>query len=146
MIIDHIANYRKYVGLHPLFDRAFEFLNGLKDDDRGSFPINGKSLFASVAEVTGRGREAAKLEIHKQYIDIQYIMDGADFIGWAASSETDPGTEYDQSNDYRFVEIEPVTWVDVPRGYFVIFFPEDAHAPLAGNDPMTKVFMKVKII
>lgn len=145
MILDHISNYKKYIDLHPAFAEAFNFLNDLKEDDRGSFPIDGKTLFASVAEVTGRGQDAARLEAHTRYIDIQYIIDGSDYIGWASTNKNDPGTEYDTENDYRFVHIEPVAWVKVPKRHFVIFFPEDAHAPLAGTDKMTKVFMKVKL-
>jgi YhcH/YjgK/YiaL family protein len=144
MIIDNISNYKRYLDLHPAFAKAFEFLDNLKEDDRGSFQINGKALFASIAKVTGRGKDAAKLEAHTKYIDIQYILDGADHIGWADTRPDNPSTEYDQENDYRFVNIKPVSWIDVPKGYFVIFFPEDAHAPLAGQKNMTKVFMKVK--
>ena len=144
MILDHISNYRKYINLHPAFGKAFEFLNELQEDARGGFTIDGKKIFASIAEVEGRGIEAAKLEAHREYIDIQYIMEGADYIGWADTNRNDPGTEYDSKNDYRFVSIKPASWIDVPKGYFVIFFPEDAHAPLAGNETMTKVFMKVK--
>ena len=145
MILDHISNYKKYINLHPSFAAAFKFLDELEADAEGSFPINGKDLFANISEVTGCGKEAAKLEAHTQYIDIQYIMAGADYIGWANTNKNDPGTEYDSENDYRFVDIKPTTWFDLPQGHFVIFFPEDAHAPLANNETMKKVFMKVKI-
>lgn len=146
MIIDHISNYKRYLNLHPAFAKAFEFLNGLKEDSRGSFPIDGKALYASIAEVTGRGIDAARLEVHKKYIDIQYILNGADYIGWASAEQSDPGTEYDAEKDYRFVNITPSAWFKVPKEHFVIFFPEDAHAPLAGDETMAKVFMKVKTV
>jgi biofilm protein TabA len=145
MIIDHISNCNRYINLHPAFADAFKFLKQLKESDRGSFELNGKELFASVSEVTGRGKEVAKFEAHTQYIDIQYIMTGADYIGWANTNKNDPGTEYNPESDYRFVDIKPTTWFDLPNGHFIIFFPEDAHAPLANNETMTKVFMKVKI-
>ena len=145
MILDHISNYKKYINLHPAFPEAFAFLNKLEEKSGGGFTIDGKKLFASVAEVKGRGKEAAKLEAHSKYIDIQYILGGADYIGWADTNKNDPGTEYDHEKDYRFVNIEPKTWLDVHKGYFVVFFPEDAHAPLAGDKTMTKVFMKVKL-
>lgn len=145
MILDHISNYKKYVNMHPAFPEAFAFLNKLEENSRGGFTIDGKKLFASVAEVKGRGKKTAKLEAHSQYIDIQYILDGTDCIGWSDADDSIPGTEYDREKDYRFVNIKPKTWLNVGKGCFVVFFPEDAHAPLAGNKTMTKVFMKVKL-
>ena len=145
MILDHISNYKKYINLHPAFREAFTFLKRLEKNSRGGFTIDGEKLFASVAEVKGRGRKAAKLEAHTRYIDIQYILDGTDCIGWSDANNDMPGTEYDHEKDYRFINIKPKTWLDVHKGYFVVFFPEDAHAPLAGNEIMTKVFMKVEL-
>jgi YhcH/YjgK/YiaL family protein len=145
MIIDHISNCKRYVNLHPGFAEAFKFLSKLKDDFRGGFMLKDKALFGSVNDVTGHDKEKAKFECHTKYIDIQYIVEGADCIGWANTSPNDPGTEYNEENDYRFVTIQPTSWIDVPKGHFVIFFPEDAHAPLCINEKLTKVFMKVKL-
>jgi beta-galactosidase beta subunit len=33
----------------------------------------------------------------------------------------------------------------VPTGHFAIFFPEDAHAPMAGEGPMYKLVAKVEV-
>jgi beta-galactosidase beta subunit len=35
--------------------------------------------------------------------------------------------------------------VSVPRGSFAIFFPEDAHAPLAGRGALTKAIVKIAV-
>jgi len=37
-----------------------------------------------VESVPGRAREAAKLECHRRYIDIQLVLEGVDEMGWKA--------------------------------------------------------------
>jgi len=91
------------------------------------------------------GKPNAKFEVHQQYIDIQYVISGADHIGWADVDENAPGNEYDNENDYRLVAVDAKAWFDLQPGYFAIFFPEDAHAPLAGETSMVKAVVKVKL-
>jgi len=65
-------------------------------------------------------------------------------IGWADADDKAPGTEYDCDNDYRLVHVDAVNWFELKPGYFAIFFPEDAHAPLAGNTDLVKAVIKIK--
>jgi biofilm protein TabA len=47
--------------------------------------------------------------------------------------------------DYEFFTDEPQAWIRVCAGNFVIFFPEDAHAPLCGEGQVHKVVLKVAV-
>jgi len=40
---------------------------------------------------------------------------------------------------------QPSTFVSVPPGSFTIFFPHDAHAPLAGPGRLKKAVVKVAV-
>ncbi|UCE35860.1 MAG: YhcH/YjgK/YiaL family protein [Deltaproteobacteria bacterium] len=95
---------------------------------------------------TYRGRKNAKLEAHRQYIDIQFTVAGRDEIGWKPAARcTRHGQEYNEEKDVVFFSDEPDAWVATPAGTFGVFFPEDAHAPLGGTGPIHKVVVKVAV-
>jgi beta-galactosidase beta subunit len=39
----------------------------------------------------------------------------------------------------------PTTWLTLSAGQFAVFFPEDAHAPLAGQGGVHKAVVKVAV-
>lgn len=148
MILDRLENARRYVPLHPGFERAFEFLRqgDLEGLSAGRHDVDGDRVYAVVIQDEGLGRRKAKLEAHRKYIDIQFSPAGSDVIGWKSTgtcSETDRA--YDEEEDAELFADEPEAWVTVAPGAFAIFFPEDAHAPMAAEGPLHKVIMKVAV-
>lgn len=146
MIFSTLSQSSRYAALHPLFPRAFEYI---RDTDLsalapGRYDIVGDELFAIVEHVPGRTREAAQLECHRRYIDIQLVLDGVDEMGWKSLSDCcDPVTDHSAERDIRFFRDEPATWIATPPGHFCIFFPEDAHAPLVASGNIRKVIFKI---
>jgi YhcH/YjgK/YiaL family protein len=66
-------------------------------------------------------------------------------IGWENISRIDLSkTLYEEENDIQFFDEKTEVWVKVLSGAFAIFFPEDAHAPMASEVPMHKIVVKVK--
>ena len=148
MILDTLKNADRYAGLHPEFAEAFAFLKrpGLQELPAGRCEVLGKRVFAIVGKDDGKGRENARLEAHRKYIDIQYVISGDEWIGWRdLAACRDTGLGYDEQKEIEFYTAAPVKWFRVPPGSFAIFFPEDAHAPLAGEGPVHKVVMKVAV-
>ena len=148
MILDTLDNAARYDSLHSRFKPAFDWLRSrrLEDLPNGRQEIEGDHLFALVMRENGRGQAVAKYETHRKYIDIQYIVTGFDLMGWAHLVPDLKSTGYDAAKDCEFYEAKPTLWVPVPAGTFTIFFPEDAHAPMAGTDPMLKVVVKVGVL
>ena len=146
MIFSTLSQSDRYAALHPLFPRAFEYI---RDTDLlalapGRYPIIDKQLFVIVENVAGRAREAAKLECHRRYIDIQLVLEGVDEMGWKALADcTQPVSDYKE--DIQFFHDAPATWIATPPGAFCIFFPEDAHAPLVGNGNIRKAIFKIAV-
>jgi YhcH/YjgK/YiaL family protein len=146
MIIDTLGHAHRYTHLHPLFAPAFAFLaaTDLKALPPGRRELDGQRLMASIDQVAGFGRERARLESHRRYIDIQVAFEGRDEIGWRPLAECQTVDEaYDEARDVGFWKDRPDSWILLPPGRFVIFFPEDAHAPLAGSGPVRKAVMKI---
>jgi hypothetical protein len=81
-----------------------------------------------------KGRDFAKLETHRLFIDVQFTVTGTDHIGWKPAVEcTGEANGYNSEKDVAFFTERPETWLTAPQGIFAVFFPEDAHAPLGGD-------------
>jgi YhcH/YjgK/YiaL family protein len=148
MIVDRLDNCRQYSGIHPLFSKAFEFLKStdLTKFADGKHAIDGDDLFAIVARGPGRGRQHSPLEFHRRYIDIQFVVSGEDTMGWLPLADCQRISQpYDADKDLGFYFDRPTSWLLVPTGGFAIFFPEDAHAPLAGESIVHKVVLKIAV-
>jgi YhcH/YjgK/YiaL family protein len=149
MILDDLLNAAAYEGLHPLFPAAFAFLRdavatGTFEADR--VELDGERLFALIAHSMGRSPGDAPLESHRRYIDIQFVVSGSDRMGWRPAREARPGRGYDAARDIEFHDGAPATWFDVAAGRMAIFFPDDAHAPLANpGEPVHKIVIKVAV-
>lgn len=148
MILDVLENAHRYVALHQGFAQAFEFLGrpDLPELPAETYEIDGERVYAMVAKETGRKKEAALLETHERYIDIQLVLAGTDTMGWRAKSLCQqPAGEYDPETDLQFFTDEPDVWLPTPRGAFAIFFPEDAHMPLISSGQIHKVVVKIAV-
>lgn len=148
MILSNLSQTERYVKLHPLFARAFDYMRNtdLYALAPGRYPVAGDDLIAIVEHVPGRTREMAKLEAHRRYIDIQLVLEGVDEMGWKPLQDCyNPLSEHSEEKDIRFFHDAPAAWVPVPPDAFCIFFPEDAHAPLVSSGPIRKVIFKVAV-
>ena len=86
------------------------------------------------------------LEVHRRYIDIQYSLTSPDVIGWKQISTCrNPAEAYNEVKDIQYFLDAPDSWVTVPQQSFGVFFPEDAHAPMAADGPVHKVVVKVAV-
>ena len=148
MILDSLKNAASTLALNPLFKQAFEFIqkNDLSKMELGKTILDGDKLFISVMEIDGKLPEAAKMESHVKYIDIQVVLSGVETMGWTAiehcTNEIDP---YNVEKDLQFFTDKPSTYITVHPGEFAIFFPEDGHAPGIGNGPIKKAVVKVLV-
>lgn len=148
MILDTLNNSGFYFSLHPLFIKAFDFL---KNDNlillsEGSHNISGEECFAIVSEGKGKKLSEAKLEAHRKYIDIQYLVKGSEQIGWKQLTNCfNPTDSYSDEKDIIFFDDKPEFLIKLQPGSFAVFLPEDAHAPMISDGIVKKVVVKVKI-
>ena len=148
MILDTIENAEKYFSLNSRFAIAFRYLRNpaLSSLTVERNEIEGDKLFAVLSRKTGKKRQDAKLEIHRKYIDIQFVIAGVDSMGWKATRAcTTVETPYNDDKDIGYFSDPPDTWCAVKAGAFAIFFPEDAHAPMVSDGEIHKVIMKVAV-
>ena len=147
MIIDTIENLGKYVALNPLFADVVEFLknNDLQTIEEGKHFIKDKDLFVNIQVAKGKTQEAAVLETHIEMIDIQIPITCEETFGYTPLCDL-PDFEYNAEKDItKYGDTKAQTYVTVKPGQFVIFFPQDGHAPCIINQPeIKKAIFKVR--
>lgn len=148
MILDNLANAANYFNLHPLFEKAFDYVRTMdfQNIQPGVIEIDGAHLKLSVVETRLKTREEAQLETHKRFIDIQIPIAKAETFGWKSLADLSPSNGYDGANDFELHSDSPSAYINVLPGEFIIFSPEDAHAPLIGEGETKKIIIKVAVI
>ena len=67
-------------------------------------------------------------------------------IGWRPLDACRwPDGPFDESRDVGFFTDRPEVWMPLAKGQFMMFWPADAHAPLAGAGPLHKVVVKLLV-
>lgn len=148
MVLDRIERADRYAGLHRRFATALEYLRKpeIGEISSGRHAIDGDNLFVIIEKVEGRGRDAAPVEYHRRYIDIQFLISGSEQIGWISIDDCRTSLQpYDAERDFGLYADPPVSWFTLQPGTLAIFFPEDGHAPLAGTGLAHKAIVKVAI-
>ncbi|MRR19659.1 DUF386 domain-containing protein [bacterium] len=150
MVFDTISNRRLYAGLSSRIYEALAYLEitDFKTLSPGRYIIDSDNLFALVQEYESIPREQAKWEYHRKYIDIQYIDEGIEQIGFGKTGKMAVTVEYDPATDISFLKGDG-DYVTLEKGSFGIFYPDDAHqpkvAPSGVSGKVRKVVVKVKV-
>jgi len=149
MIIDTLTNASKYFSVHPSFEKAFAYIRqtDLAAAADGKLDV-GEGLKAIFSNSPGKTKEASvsKFECHNKNIDIQVCINGVETIGWRPRETcVTPNGVYNDEKDVLFFADKPDMFFQLTNGQFVIFFPEDVHAPMIGEGEIKKLVMKVKI-
>ena len=150
MIIDTLKNAEKYFCLNPLFEKAFEYLKTIDLDkiEAGKYNIDNDRLSAIVSVKPGKTVEEsiAKFECHNKHIDIQLCIRGKEQVGWKPrDSCVLLAIERNEKSDFIYYNDVPDMFFELTHNQFAIFFPEDVHAPMIGNEEIKKMVIKVKI-
>lgn len=152
--LQHIAYYNYLtkelqIGLKYLKDTDFSQL------ENGKYPVFEDKVYAIVQDYFSKPLEEGKYEAHKKHIDIQYIIEGEEQIGYSDIENFSEDTEYNEEKDIVFLAqnldlaTEDVpSFVKLKAQEFAIFTINDAHMPsIAVETPsfVRKVVVKVSI-
>jgi len=149
MVLDSLHNASRYRTLHPLFGKAFDYV---MNSDIENMEVGTKEIADGLKVIVSKGLgkttevSLAKFECHDKNIDIQICVNGLETIGWKPREKcVVPNGDYNPEKDVRFFSDQPDMFFQLTDGQFVIFYPEDVHAPMIGNDEIKKIVIKVKI-
>jgi YhcH/YjgK/YiaL family protein len=151
MIIIDLEHATEQLPQTPAFQKAIAFLHraDLATLPDGNIEFDGKRVFAMVQSYeTFPHGTPYKFEAHRVYIDIQYMVDGTERMGWTATNSVTFNTAYDSANDIQFGTALAMTTFVLQRRQLVVFYPSDGHAPRHACDrPMLvkKIVIKVAV-
>ena len=86
MILSDLQHTERIEQLHPLFKEVFDYVKShdLLHTECGRIELKGDDLFINNANPTLIPEEKQVLELHRDYIDIQILLEGKERMGWKA--------------------------------------------------------------
>jgi YhcH/YjgK/YiaL family protein len=148
MIIDRIGNAHLYYAVHSKFKRAFDYIHQINVDTipAGKYEIDRENMYVLIQEYNTKLKEQGFWEAHRRYIDLQYIVQGSEGIGYANLNHLQQG-KYDASKDFLPLYGEG-DFVTLRSGSFVLLLSEDAHMPgmaIGPSAPVKKIVIKIAV-
>ena len=149
MIKDILEKSYIYENISDNIKEGFAWLknNNLKEMPDGKYSIKNDKIYANIQ--TYETKNDALFEAHKDYIDIQYMIDGEEVCGVDSYKNCSVVTSYDQEKDIEFLNGSVnADYYTLRTGEFLVLFPSDAHKPAIKNNKNTlvkKVVVKVHI-
>ncbi|MGD6731592.1 MAG: YhcH/YjgK/YiaL family protein [Pleomorphochaeta sp.] len=143
MIIDSFCNFDKYKNLNNSFAIISDFLNknNIKDFENGECKISDdvKVVFLDASLKT---LEENKLEIHKENIDVHFLIEGNEYYGLCDSFDNTV-FNYDAKKDIQLSNNKIDNRIKITKGKFIVFFNYEPHMPLLDNSQEEKTVRKM---
>jgi len=136
---------------HPTWRLVLAWLGSIPPDIAlGRVNIYHETIFAIVQSYDTLDRDRCRFESHREHVDLQYTISGAEIIDWAPRSMLQPDGDFSIEKDVGFWQppAEPVTGLIQRPGCFAVFYPEDAHRPkvrIAASEPIRKLVVKIPV-
>lgn len=117
--------------------------------EAGRYEIQGPDIFVLVSDLTTKPASENRPEIHRNFIDVQYLVHGSERIGVAVDTGRNPVAEdlLAEKDILFYSAMENETAVEMTPGSFAVLFPSDVHRPgcqSAKPETIRKVVVKVR--
>ncbi len=150
MVIDKLENSNLYTGFGDKIRKALQYLkqNNFIEIKDGRYEIDGEDIYASVMRYKTKSVANGKWESHKKYIDVQFIAEGTERIGYSNINNMVIKESYSEEKDIQFLKGKG-DFFTAEKNTFAILFPQDVHMPGISNEAdrqsaVIKVVVKVK--
>lgn len=151
MILDQIDSALLYGGLGERIAIGLALLDEeqVLQSPVGRYPVQGDDIFFVVDEYETQPADDGKFEIHHKYLDIQTVVSGTEFIGFAPLEGLTQVEGYDGDRDIAFYAPPPhYSKAVLTPGLFAIFWPNEPHMPcrmLEAPCAVKKIVVKVRM-
>jgi YhcH/YjgK/YiaL family protein len=151
MIFGHISQPNP-CRLPAAIEKALDFLRttDFRRQQPGVVEIDGKHIFAQIIDLTTRDAAENRPEVHRRYLDIQFLASGEEKIGIAIDRGNNQVSEslLAQRDIIFYHDSEHESFIEMTPGSYAIFFPQDVHRPGCIKNvatPIRKIVVKVAI-
>lgn len=149
MVLDSIENAARYIHLGTGIAKALSYIqnNDLSKVQPGRYEIENDKLIMLVFDFESTNTDECKLEGHRNYLDLQYCVEGSELMGHEILKSQQVLVDYNEKTDCAFYNCI-ASYSRLEPGMFVIFYPTDLHTavidPLA-HDRVKKVVFKIMV-
>ena len=129
-------------------------INYLKSNDfttfeTGRYEIEGGDIFCMVMDTVTKEKASIKPEVHRKFIDIQFLVKGEELMGVARDTGNNIVLEdiLEEKDVLFYKNVENEMDITLKPGNFAVFFPFDVHRPgcaIAQETSIRKVVVKIK--
>lgn len=151
MIFGSIENNKDFEFYPKAVKKALKYIeeNDLSLLEPGEYEIEGRNLYFQIQEFTTECIQNRLAETHDIYVDLQYLIEGRERIGYAVCTSAEVVKEdLRPEMDLVFYENpDNETMLSMIPGSFAVFFPSDIHRPgCEYSEPMKvkKAVFKIK--
>lgn len=149
MIFDKLDRAELYFNTHSGIRAGLLYLRSCTYEglEPGRHAIDGERLIAILQDYQTKIAANCVWESHRRYIDIQFVINGSERMGWSPIDQMRLQTPYDAVKEAAFYE-GTGDFVTVSAGMFAIFFPSDVHKPsvaLEKPENVRKIVLKVAV-
>ena len=152
MIFDKMSNAGKHTCQFPDMKLISEFADKFYDQQLpdGTYELDGRRVFAMIQSFCSKQQTAdSTYEAHRDYIDVQFVVDGQEKIQYADLDTVELVQEhYSEGKDIAFYRGEAQQTFVVSAGSFLLLEPRDAHMPGLSVDadaPVRKIVFKIHV-
>ena len=146
MIVCPWKDLGRYTAVVPGLEEAMKVVAELTDYTPRTIPLSDGNRIM-VQQATTKTAEGAKFEAHRNYLDIQYIVKGEEYVGWAPLETLEMEGEYNAAKD-KATLVGHADFMRIGEGYCYVVYPEDAHIPgtyLENPCDIIKLVVKLKV-
>ena len=126
MIIDAVANLHHYTNLFPNIPEALEAMNGIEQQEFGKkYFFEGGFFFFQ--EGATKPIEETQFEAHRNYVDLQIVLEGEEYIAWNKIDDLIEAIPYNAERDVQKFTGKDAHKMKMSEGMAYICFPWDGH-------------------
>lgn len=146
MIVDSIQHVRDYASLLPCLEAGLAAMGDGSGLAVGRHEFEGGFLLVQEGETSPL--EEGTFEAHRKFIDVQFVLEGAEEIAWQEYSDLTCAIPYDEASDKERLDGPRAHHLLVTAGMFWAAFPHDGHKAISHIDERhhyRKVVMKLPV-
>ncbi len=131
MIVGDI-NQLQAAGLPAAFCQAVDqaLSAGIASLAPGSYPLQGERVFVNVMQFATQPPEEKRAELHRNYIDIQILLEGEERIYYGLAGSARACEAWHEQEDYQLCQqTESEQTLTLKPGMFAVFMPGEPHKP-----------------
>ena len=147
MIFDDFKNF----DLYEINEDVKNFILNIDPNIPLGRHVISDNAFINIDEYKTRGDSEIKLEAHRKYIDIQFLIQGEEKVYITDRNNLKVNVEYNDDKDIEFFETpnRKLNTVYLEKNKFVVLYPDDVHSPCMNyeneNKTVKKAIVKIKI-